>query len=329
MTHESAGTSRPEHTAWRRWAEWPQTLSWRRALFQVHLWIAITLGSYIVMISVTGSAVVFRREVAQWLVPRAVPSTVGVRLTADALRDAAERAYPEHEVAELLERRRPESPVFVRLKRGDEESERLFDPYTGTDMGSSYPPTLRAMEWLVSLHDDLLSGRTGRVINGIGGALCTLLFATGAVIWWPGKRRWRQSLVVSRPAMSRKFAWDTHSFLGFWALSLLLIWAVTAFYFAFPEPFELAMDLFDEDLTDAHRPGEFILLFLIKLHFGRFGGLGVRVLWTVLGLLPAVLFVTGFVMWWTRVVRRRWLRPERDLGTGGLPQTVAAAPTDG
>jgi uncharacterized iron-regulated membrane protein len=29
------------------------------------------------------------------------------------------------------------------------------------------------------------------------------------------------------------------------------------------------------------------------------------VLWFVLGLLPAALFVTGFVLWWTRVVRRR------------------------
>ena len=38
---------------------------------------------------------------------------------------------------------------------------------------------------------------------------------------------------------------------------------------------------------------------------GRFGGLGIRILWAVLGLLPAVLFVTGFVLWWTRVVRRR------------------------
>jgi len=26
---------------------------------------------------------------------------------------------------------------------------------------------------------------------------------------------------------------------------------------------------------------------------------------------PAVLFVTGFIMWWTRVVRVRWLRASR------------------
>ena len=96
-----------------------------------------------------------------------------------------------------------------------------------------------------------------------------------------------------------------HSALGFWSCALLAVWALTAVYFAFPEPVERTIDYFDPDLTDLHRPGESVLLALIQLHFGRFGGLHIRVLWTVLGLVPAVLFVTGFIMWWTRVVRRR------------------------
>jgi uncharacterized iron-regulated membrane protein len=36
--------------------------------------------------------------------------------------------------------------------------------------------------------------------------------------------------------------------------------------------------------------------------------MGIRVAWLVLGLAPPLLFVTGFVMWWTRVVRARWIR---------------------
>jgi hypothetical protein len=93
--------------------------------------------------------------------------------------------------------------------------------------------------------------------------------------------------------------------LGIVSFALLFIWAITAIYFAFPEPFERTIDYFDADLNDLHRPGEALLLQLIQLHFGRFGGLGIRFLWVALGLLPTVLFVTGFVLWWTRVVRRR------------------------
>ena len=107
------------------------------------------------------------------------------------------------------------------------------------------------------------------------------------------------------PEPSRRFAWRLHSSLGFWSFGLLFIWGITAVYFAFPEPVESTIDFFDSDLDDLVRPGESVLLALLQLHFGRFGGLGVRVLWVVLGLLPAVLFVTGFVLWWTRVVRKR------------------------
>jgi uncharacterized iron-regulated membrane protein len=290
---------------WQRWLHVPQQVLLRRVLFQVHMWIGIALGVYIVMISVSGSAIVFRRELNVWLVPRTVPSTVGVRLTADDLLAAAQRAYPEHEVKTVREQSRPERPVHISLERNGETSERLFDPYAGADMGHAYPPTLRAFEWLVDLHDNLLAGTTGRFVNGLAGIFVTLLFASGAVIWWPGWRRWRRSMTTGPPAKSRRFAWQLHSALGFWSFSLLFVWAITAVYFAFPEPVEAMIDYFDSNLDDLDRPGEAVLLWLIQLHFGRFGGLWVRWLWAVLGLLPAVLFMTGFILWWTRVVRGR------------------------
>jgi uncharacterized iron-regulated membrane protein len=140
----------------------------------------------------------------------------------------------------------------------------------------------------------------------------TVLIVSGAFIWWPGKRRWRQSLVVGKPEKSRRFAWQLHNALGIWSLALLFIWALTAAYFAFPDPVERAIDFFDRDLNDAERPGEAVLLWAIKLHFGRFGGLPIRFLWVALGLLPVALFVTGFILWWTRVVRRR-SRATREL----------------
>lgn len=275
----------------------------RRALFQIHLWTALSIGVYLFVISVSGSAAVFRRELNVWLVPRSVASTGGVRLEGDALRAAVERVYTGYTVNDVSAPRRVDRPVLVVLERAGESSERLFDPYAELDLGLSYPPTLRFVEWLVDLHDNLLAGRTGRVVNGWGAILTLVLLLTGAVIWWQGKARWRQSLKLSRSVNAPRFVWQLHSFVGFWAFALLFVWAITAVYFAFPEPFEATIDRFDSDLNDTERPGEALLLALIQLHFGRFGGLEIRVLWSLLGLLPAVLFVTGFCMWWTRVVR--------------------------
>jgi len=278
--------------------------SLRRTLVKVHSWMALGLGAYIVMLSVTGSAVVFRRELNQWLVPREVPSTAGERVTGDALAEVLRAAYPRDVVVEFREPRRAERPVSVSVERDGRRTDRLFDPYARKDLGESFPPVLRAVEWLVDLHDNLALGPSGRVVNGVGGAAVLGLIVTGAIIWWPGRRRVWHHLTIGRPAANRHFARRVHNALGVWSFAILFIWAATAFYFGFPDIFERTIDFFDSDLTDANRPGEPFLLGVIKLHFGRFGGLWIRYLYVLIGLIPAVLFATGFVLWWTRVMRR-------------------------
>jgi uncharacterized iron-regulated membrane protein len=80
---------------------------------------------------------------------------------------------------------------------------------------------------------------------------------------------------------------------------------MTAIYFAWPDPFNDLIDRFDDNPDDAERPDSW-LLFLIRIHFGRFRNmLWANILWMILGLLPAVLFVSGFVVWYKRVLKRQ------------------------
>src|SRR5687767_9942026 len=41
----------------------------------------------------------------------------------------------------------------------------------------------------------------------------------------------------------------------------------------------------------------------VRLHFGRWRSHTLKVVWVIIGLLPAAMFVTGFLLWWTRVVK--------------------------
>ena len=291
-------------SGWQRWVRAPQLLRWRQFVVQLHLWIGLLLGVYIVVLSVSGSVSVLRPDVHRWFVPRSVV-VEGTRLTGDELQQAVRRAYPLYEVTSVFERRRPDSPVMVTLLRGDETVERLFDPYALRDLGLTYPPITEAMEWVVDLHDNLLTGTTGRTVSGVGALLFLMLAITGAVVWWPGVNRIGHSLLPGKPAKSARFARRLHNALGIWLFALILLWAVTAVYLCFPDPFEWTIDYFDKDLADDRRPGDWLVRLLVNLHFGRSWGMTVKLAWVVLGLVPAVLFVTGFVTWWVRVVRRR------------------------
>ena len=282
------------------WLDRPQQQPLRRFLLQVHLWAALICGLYIVVISVTGSAVVMRRELGRWFAPPTFVSVGDDRLARETLELLIQREHVGFTIANISAPNDPRLPLSVELTRAGRTIERRYDPYTGENLGDPFPPVLRVLSWLVDLHDNLLAGTLGRRLNGIGGAAFLLIVLTGAVLWWPGRGRWLRSLTVSRHSRGRRLLWQLHSTLGFWTFLLLASWGLTAIYFAFPLPFESLIDHLDPNPEDFDRPGERFLLTLVAGHFGRFGGLEVRIAWIVLGLVPVALFVTGFLLWLRR-----------------------------
>jgi uncharacterized iron-regulated membrane protein len=57
--------------------------------------------------------------------------------------------------------------------------------------------------------------------------------------------------------------------------------------------------------------GDQIIRAFYGLHFGNFAGMGARIVWALLGLMPTFLFVTGALMWWNRVLSREARRLRR------------------
>ena len=217
----------------------PQRVWARRALFQVHLWTGIAVGLYILVISVSGSIVVFRNELFRYftVTPIIVEGQSGEPLNDERIKTIAEQAYPGFTTSNIFRGRRPEQAIEVWMDRGDEKKQRAFHPYTGEDLGDSIPTGIRFLNWMIDLHDNLLAGDTGRFVNGIGAIFLVLLCLTGIVIWWPGIRAWRQSLMIRRKVGWKRFNWDMHSAVGFWFLLLVFLWGISGVYLSMPDPF--------------------------------------------------------------------------------------------
>ena len=294
---------------WDRWKKRPQTIWLRKALFQIHLWTGIGLGLYVLLMSVSGSAVVFRRELTRSLArePR-VDAGPGPRMGEEQLRQIALRDFPGYQVTRVSLRKNADQAAEIWLELGNKKRQRLFNPYTGADLGDSLRLGFRFVLWLVELHDNLLLGRAGLWINAAGGILTVLLGLTGAVIWWPGADAWRHSISFRWKVNPKGFNWTLHSALGFWTIAFFLTLAVSGIYLSIPNAFNAAVDFLEpgKEGSKSFRLGDQVLFWLAQAHFGRFAGVGTKILWTVSGLTPAVLFVTGTLMWWKRVVRP-WL----------------------
>ncbi len=306
---------------WSQWTLSPQKLWLRRAVFQIHLWCGIGLGLYIFVICLTGSVLVYRNELYTAFSPRpVVVDGTGESIPVEELSRIALRAYPEHEVRDVRPGETANHAVEVSLRREGEVTRRLFDPFTGQDLGDPLPWGYRATAWLLDLHDNLLGGPTGRRINGIGALVLMALSITGAIIWWPGTRRWRRSLTIDTRAGWTLTNWSLHSAFGFWCWPFIFMWAVTGAYLSFPAAFGAIVDYLEpfDETNPVERIGDRVMYWLAFLHFGRLGGRGIpgcgqgcdsttKAVWAFVGLVPPALFVTGVLMWWNRVLRR-WRR---------------------
>jgi uncharacterized iron-regulated membrane protein len=291
----------------------------RKAIFQLHLWSGIGLGLYVFLVSVTGSVLVYRNELyrAATRDPVAVTPS-GTLLPDEQLKVAAEHAYPGYSVVFIDPARHPDRAISISLESHGQRKSRLFNPYTGQDLGNSVPFGIWIVSKLLELHDDLLGGATGRSINGLG-AICLILVAlTGFVVWWPGIKTWRRSLTIPRNAGRWRFIWGLHSMIGFWSLAFILMFGISGIYLGYPDRVQ---DLADriEPLTSANvrtRVTDQIIYWLAYVHVGRIDGIGLgckgpgvcdqtmKLIWAIFGLTPAVMFVTGAMMWWHRVVRK-------------------------
>jgi uncharacterized iron-regulated membrane protein len=341
---------------WERWLRRPKSLWLRKALFQIHLWTGIALGVYVLVISVSGSAIVFRNELynAIWPGPRMV-AMAGHRFTHDELRDAARRAYPDYRVSWIWDTaKQPNQAVEIWMDRKGHRKQRLFDPYTGQDLGESRPYSIQVMAWLVDLHVNLLSGKVGRLINGVGAVFVLALSITGAVLWWPGVRSWQRGLVIRSASNWKRFNWELHTVTGLWMLPLVLMFGLVGVYAGFPAPFQAFVNRVAP--LDVYRPipeaalipnvpvipvstplarpqrfrpkfstGDKIIRWFSYLHFGNFGGWPSKALWVIIGLAPGFLFVTGALMWWNRVI---WPRARDIIHQWQLPRASRSLSAD-
>jgi uncharacterized iron-regulated membrane protein len=241
----------------------PQNIWWRRAVFQIHLWAGAIFGLYFVVISIGGSALVFERELMNDA-PALRPAPAGTkRWSYNSLIEAGHKTDERYELQSIDMRSRERRLVSATFKNGDERRVLYFDRYTGQTVGNvSLERNHGILVFLEQLHNQLLGGRTGAIVNGVGVLLLALMCGTGIILWWPGKRVWKRALTVKWQASWRRISFDLHSAVGFWTLIVVTMCAITGAYFIFPSVIQKPLRLFTQPATakqSGWKPGHQLL----------------------------------------------------------------------
>jgi uncharacterized iron-regulated membrane protein len=207
----------------------------RRVLLQAHRWVGLIAGVYVLVISLTGAALVFRIDLQRASQPRLFTATDGPLADPVAIMESVARAYPDHRLSgvDAPTTTRPTYLAYVTSPAGFKTI--LIDPATAAVLGEL--PERTAVRALQDLHYDLLAGRSGRMVNGIGAVAIGWLAVTGVIAWWPRAHRWRRAFAIDATRRGWRLLWELHRAAGIWSVVLILMWAVTGAYFAFPNAF--------------------------------------------------------------------------------------------
>ncbi len=204
----------------------------RRISSWIHLYGGLALGGLLIVISVSGSALVFKDTLDCWLRPDLLQvDPADERVSLNRMMDAVRAAHPEAQPRLLEMPADAEAPVTVWL--AEDDTHVYVDPYRGTVLGDRGPEA-GVMNTISSLHIDLLAGRTGGILVGGTGLLLVVLTITGLVLWWPRRLRalWAALRIAWRHGALR-FNYDLHRAGGFYTAVFLLLTALTGSAFVF------------------------------------------------------------------------------------------------
>jgi uncharacterized iron-regulated membrane protein len=204
----------------------------RKLILKVHLYLTLVCGTFVLIVTVTGAALVFDQEIDHAL-NRATSSVVpGPRaLPLDALVARVAAAFPDRPPEDVVIPERSDRPLQVRLA-GSGAVAALVDPYTGTILGSrdfAKADLGRGLaRTLYAVHTRLMAGRVGEYLVGAVTITTLVTIVTGLYLWWRLKIvhvRWKSP--------GKRFNFDLHNVFGVYAAVFLVFVTLTGTIISF------------------------------------------------------------------------------------------------
>ncbi|RYJ03807.1 MAG: hypothetical protein EON47_02710, partial [Acetobacteraceae bacterium] len=200
---------------------------------RLHRWLALAFGAWFALLGLTGSVLVFEREIEAWSVPHPSP---GQALPLDELTAAARTAGPPG-----LLRIWPGNRFRADFRDEHGRTTLYLDPASGALLGEVRQGA-HLVNWIHALHRGLLLGRPGDVLVGLLGLPLLVLLGAGLGLWFKRDALpWREKLFSDARLRGRRRLANQHRALGFRAALPLLIAALTGIGMAFPQTLQWAL----------------------------------------------------------------------------------------
>lgn len=215
----------------------------KKFMAEIHLWLSLPFGIVITIVCLTCAALVFEDEITHALHPRIYrtqpPAADAQPLLPSQLAAHIGEQMPDSlHLASLQLSGRHDEPCMAAFRETG-RTQLSVDPYTGNVNGWAERPaffrTMRKLHrWLLDPPATKGEISAGKVIVGIATLLLLVILLSGLILWIPRSRQaLRNRLKVSFANGHRRFWYDCHVSMGFYATLLLLVMALTGLTWSF------------------------------------------------------------------------------------------------
>ncbi|HYG38936.1 MAG TPA: PepSY-associated TM helix domain-containing protein [Cytophagales bacterium] len=216
----------------------------RRLNDWLHLWLGLSSGIVVLIVSLTGCIYVFEQEIKDALEPwRFVEVQDKPFVPPSVLIDTAQKYMPE-QIPTGLTYSNKEGAAAIGYS-GNENGKRTFtaiflNPYTGEFLQKQQllgEGSFDFFRFIIDGHRALwMPYNIGRPVVGIATLIFVILLLTGLVMWWPKnfkKSSFSKSFKIKWKGSFKRVNYDLHNVLGFYTLVLAFVLAVTGLVWSF------------------------------------------------------------------------------------------------
>ncbi|WP_158769510.1 PepSY domain-containing protein [Paraglaciecola sp. L1A13] len=221
----------------------------RKTLHKWHAYGALLALIPMLLISLTGSILVFKAEIDNLLMPEKLQVNVAKtaeRLPLDTLIDSVKNAHPNFEVGtwEIFDDKQRSDAAYIIQHKSSDWFKVYVNQYTGDLLSKPVGLNSDFTDWLLDLHFTLLMHNAGIIIGFVVSCILLFLALSGLIIY---RKFWQRFLTLRWQGAKRILFSDMHKMVGIVASPILLILSITGGYWN-------AAELLHEYTEHAHDP---------------------------------------------------------------------------
>lgn len=204
----------------------------RKKLYKWHSIGALIAMLPLLIISVTGSILVFKVELDTFLMPDKMQVTSinpGERVSLDVLMTNVKSKYPNYEIGswELFDDKSRTDTAYLIKQHTTDWSKLYVNQYTGKLLSTPVGTSDDLTDWLLDLHYKLLLETNGMFLGAIVSLLLLFLGISGVILY---RKFWLNFFTLRLGLARRIFFSDLHKIIGISSSPVILILAFTGAY---------------------------------------------------------------------------------------------------